>query len=88
MLLMEQSKTDREVEHLCRFLPPETVKSIGDSHQLFEQPASKVMASIHFVEIRGFSSYREKSAPDALVRMLNQYYQRVGHISHPFGLLT
>ena len=77
MLSMEQIKSAYLREQISRFLPPEIVRTMSNEQEILQQGARKVNATMLFVDIRGFTTYSEKCTPEALVSMLNEYFERV-----------
>ena len=77
MLLIEQNTSATQKDLLSRFLPSDLVNNIAKPKQIIDQIASKVNASILFVEIKDFSSLRNHRTPEQVVAILNEFYRRV-----------
>nr|MBC8157728.1 adenylate/guanylate cyclase domain-containing protein [Alphaproteobacteria bacterium] len=91
-LIRAQRMLTREVAdaaaaaELSRFVPPEIADRITSAdHAMQPGDGETREASVLFTDIEGFSTISEKLSPDALVRMLNEYFAAVSEVIERHG---
>ncbi len=75
----ERKRFERERSMVKRYLPSELVDSLADLQEL-HLGGTREMVTIIFADIRGFTSYSERHAPEQVVEMINRYYNHVARI--------
>ena len=68
-----------------RLLSPSIVKQLISGKLHIGQAGELRQVTIMFVDIRGFTRISQKSKPEAVVRLLNDYFERVVEIIFKYG---
>ncbi|MBL6929751.1 MAG: adenylate/guanylate cyclase domain-containing protein [Rhodospirillales bacterium] len=91
-LVRAQRMLTREVadaaaaQELSRFVAPEIADRITTADKVMQPGDGETKeASVLFSDIEGFSTVSEKLSPDALVRMLNEYFAAVSEVIERHG---
>jgi adenylate cyclase len=77
ILMKEYEQNAKVQEYLSRFLPPHVVKKLKNPSELLKREGCIMKGTVIFVDIRGFTNMSEKSTPEDVVFLLNDYFQRV-----------
>jgi adenylate cyclase len=70
---------------LSRFLSPALVEKAVRNELAFGKTGDKVQATVVFADIRGFTSISEGVAPEAVVSMLNEYFDAMVEVVFAYG---
>jgi len=71
---------------LGRYFSPNLIASITDGSQSFLEPGGKRQpVAIMFIDIRGFTSMSEALPPEAVVRFLSDYHERMVRVIFKHG---
>lgn len=70
---------------LSRFLSPALVEKVVSNELNVAKQGDKVQATVLFSDIRGFTSISDGAAPEAVVSMLNEYFEAMVEIVFEFG---
>jgi len=75
-------------EHLSRFLAPELIEQIARDPDLLERKTENRIATVLFVDIRGFTRLSERMEPADLVDLLNLFFDEMtGAILNHRGMI-
>lgn len=77
VLMIEQEASAKVNEQLSRFLAPHVVAKMTDRSEIIKKGGRQIVGTIIFVDIRGFTNLSEKSTPQEVVNLLNDYFERV-----------
>lgn len=72
------SRVERDARtraQLSRFLSPALVERVVNRHVSLETSGDKVLCSVLFADIRGFTAMSDGVAPEKVVSMLNEYFE-------------
>lgn len=72
------SRVERDARaraQLSRFLSPALVERVVNRHVSLETAGDKVLCSVLFADIRGFTAMSHGVAPEKVVSMLNEYFE-------------
>jgi adenylate cyclase len=67
----------RTKEQLKRFLPPAVVAGMMEDRIELDRSPRELTATVLFSDIRGFTSLSENTPPPDLIRLLNDYFDRM-----------
>ncbi|MBI1946979.1 MAG: FHA domain-containing protein [Deltaproteobacteria bacterium] len=70
---------------LSRFLSPALVEKVVSNELNVAKAGDKVQATVLFSDIRGFTTISDGAAPEAVVSMLNEYFEAMVEIVFEFG---
>ncbi len=70
---------------LSRFLSPALVEKVVSNELNVAKQGDKVQATVLFSDIRGFTTISDGAAPEAVVSMLNEYFEAMVEIVFEFG---
>jgi adenylate cyclase len=76
-LIKEVETKVRITEQLSRFLPPHVVDKMTNRSEKILKGGSEKHGTVVFADIRGFTNLSEKSKPVEVVKLLNEYFERV-----------
>jgi adenylate cyclase len=76
-LIKEVEAKVRITEQLSRFLPPHVVDKMTNKSEKILKGGSEKFGTVVFADIRGFTNLSEKSKPVEVVKLLNEYFERV-----------
>lgn len=87
--LQEKRQREHALKMFSRFLDPNVVRSLTDGDDLaVAQTGSSREITVLFSDIRGFTSLSETRAPEAVVELLNRYFDlQVGAVFEEKGTL-
>jgi adenylate cyclase len=71
--------------NLSRFLSPALVDRVVKQDLSLERYGDKVLATVLFSDIRGFTEMSDGANPDAVVSMLNEYFESMVEVVFDFG---
>lgn len=76
---------DAMIKRLKRFFPPQIAEQFMSGH--IEDPFAwhNQDVTVLFIDLRGFTAFSEKTEPESLLMVLNDYYRTVANIAHKFG---
>lgn len=77
VLMIEQEANAKVNEQLSRFLAPHVVAKMTDRSEIIKKGGRQLVGTIIFVDIRGFTNISERSTPQEVVHLLNDYFERV-----------
>jgi adenylate cyclase len=80
-LIKEVEAKAKITEQLSRFLPPHVVDKMTNRSEIIRKGGRELYGTVVFADIRGFTNLSEKSTPQEVVNLLNEYFER-------FSLLT
>jgi adenylate cyclase len=72
--LTEKKRFERERAMIKRYLPAQLVDSLPDDLSELKLRGERQQITILFADIRGFSSYSERSDPEKVVGVINRYF--------------
>jgi adenylate cyclase len=72
--LTEKKRFERERAMIKRYLPAQLVDSLPDDLSKLKLRGERQQITILFADIRGFSSYSERSDPEKVVGVINRYF--------------
>ncbi len=72
--LTEKKRFERERAMIKRYLPAQLVDSLPDDLSQLKLRGERKPITTLFADIRGFSSYSEKSDPEKVVGIINRYF--------------
>jgi adenylate cyclase len=70
---------------LSRFLSPALVEKAVRNELAFGKTGDKVQATVMFADIRGFTTISDGAAPEAVVSMLNEYFDAMVEVVFAYG---
>jgi adenylate cyclase len=70
---------------LSRFLSPALVEKAVRNELAFGKSGDKVQATVLFSDIRGFTAISDGAAPEAVVSMLNEYFDAMVEVVFAYG---
>jgi adenylate cyclase len=70
---------------LSRFLSPALVEKVVSNELNVHKQGDKVQATVLFSDIRGFTTISDGAAPEAVVSMLNEYFEAMVEIVFEMG---
>lgn len=71
--------------NLSRFLSPALVERVVNQDLSLERRGDKVLATVLFSDIRGFTAISDGANPDAVVSMLNEYFELMVEVIFDHG---
>lgn len=78
MNLIKEVETKVKItEQLSRFLPPHVVDKMTNRSEIIRKGGSEKFGTVVFADIRGFTKLSENSSPAEVVKLLNEYFERV-----------
>ena len=77
-LIKEVEAKVKITEQLSRFLPPHVVEKMTNRSELIRKGGREIVGTVVFADIRGFTNLSERSTPMEVVKLLNEYFERVG----------
>jgi PAS domain S-box-containing protein len=72
--LTEKKRFERERAMVRRYLPSQLVDSLPDDLSELKLRGERQQITILFADIRGFSTFSEKSDPERVVEVINRYF--------------
>jgi PAS domain S-box-containing protein len=72
--LTEKRRFERERAMIKRYLPSQLVDNLPDDLSELKLRGERQQITMLFADIRGFSTYSEKSDPEKVVGVINQYF--------------
>jgi PAS domain S-box-containing protein len=72
--LTEEKRLERERAMIKRYLPSQLVDSLPDDLSELKLRGERQEITTLFADIRGFTSYSEKSNPEQVVEVINRYF--------------
>jgi adenylate cyclase len=84
-LLRKVEEDAHQRAELSRFLSPALVEKVVQNELNVHKQGDKVQATVLFSDIRGFTTISEGAAPEAVVSMLNEYFEAMVEIVFEMG---
>lgn len=84
-LLRKAEEDAHQRAELSRFLSPALVEKVVSNELNVSKQGDKVQATMLFSDIRGFTSIADGAAPEAVVKMLNEYFEAMVEIVFEMG---
>ncbi|EPZ32486.1 adenylyl cyclase [Rozella allomycis CSF55] len=76
--LIDKGKNEsRFIDQMNRFLPPQIVEKMLNNDEFINTEGSQRNGTVIFADIRGFTNMSEKSHPQEIVNLLNEYFERL-----------
>jgi adenylate cyclase len=86
--LTEKKRFERERAMIKRYLPAQLVDSLPDDLSELKLRGERQQITTLFADIRGFSSYSERSDPEKVVGIINRYFAfALSSIDHRSGII-
>jgi PAS domain S-box-containing protein len=86
--LTEKKRFERERAMIKRYLPAQLVDSLPDDLSELKLRGERQQITTLFADIRGFSSYSERSDPEKVVGIINRYFAfALAAIDHRSGII-
>lgn len=77
LLLREVQLKAQMTQQLRRFLAPHIVDRMTGKNEMIRRGGREIQGTIVFADIRGFTNLSERSAPNEVVELLNDYFERL-----------
>lgn len=84
-LLRKVEEDAHQRAELSRFLSPALVEKVVSNELNVAKQGDKVQATVLFCDIRGFTTISDGAAPEAVVGMLNEYFEAMVEIVFEMG---
>lgn len=84
-LLRKVEEDAHQRAELSRFLSPALVEKVVSNELNVHKQGDKVQATVLFSDIRGFTTISDGAAPEAVVGMLNEYFEAMVEIVFEMG---
>jgi adenylate cyclase len=84
-LLRKVEEDAAQRAELSRFLSPALVEKVVSNELNVHKTGDKVQATVLFSDIRGFTTISDGAAPEAVVSMLNEYFEAMVEIVFEMG---
>ena len=76
-LIKEVEAKVKITEQLSRFFPPQVVKKMTNRSEITRKGGKECEGTVVFADIRGFTNLSEKLTPAEVVKLLNEYFEKV-----------
>lgn len=84
--LIQRTENDARTRAVVsRFLSPALVEQVLNRNLSLTTGGDKVQCTVLFSDIRGFTAMSDGAAPEAVVRMLNEYFEAMVEIVFDYG---